>query len=76
MDVLAASLTAGLDAPPGEDLAEGDLEAEAPMRHFFAAEQLCLRACLCAGCASDGFATRGPSSRTFIGSTFGGRDVL
>ncbi|CAE6935727.1 arsB [Symbiodinium sp. CCMP2592] len=29
MDVLAASLTAGLDASPGEDRAEGGLEAEA-----------------------------------------------
>ncbi|CAE7940082.1 arsB, partial [Symbiodinium sp. KB8] len=31
MDVLAASLTAGLDSSPGEDRAEGDPEAEAPM---------------------------------------------
>ncbi|CAE7235445.1 arsB, partial [Symbiodinium sp. KB8] len=31
MDVLAASLTAGLDASPGADRAEGDPEAEAPM---------------------------------------------
>ncbi|CAE7705598.1 arsB, partial [Symbiodinium necroappetens] len=40
MDVLAASLTAGLDASPGEDRAEGDPEAEASMlsqelRHYF-----------------------------------------
>ncbi|CAE7864095.1 arsB [Symbiodinium necroappetens] len=31
MDVLAASLTGGLDSAPGEDRAEGDPEAEAPM---------------------------------------------
>ena len=29
--MLAASLTAGLDSSPGEDWAEGDPEAEAPM---------------------------------------------
>ena len=38
--MLAASLTAGLDSSPGEDRAEGDPEAEAPMllqelRHYF-----------------------------------------
>ena len=38
--MLAASLTAGLDSSPGEDRAEGDPEAEAPvllqeLRHYF-----------------------------------------
>ena len=40
--MLAASLTAGLDASPGEDRAEGGLEAEArtllhELRHLIAA---------------------------------------
>ena len=71
MDVLAASLTAGLDASPGEDPADGDLEAEAPMllqelRHFFAASCSLASQCLdpdCLAVADVIFSGRRPCCR-------------